>query len=99
VTLVISASLAGCVGYQTDDAGRYDIPALLAQSIRRPSVESTEKTEGAMADAGRRDMLKKFGKLAAAAPATMLLLEPRESQAGRKARRRRRNGGGPRNDY
>lgn len=42
-------------------------------------------------DQSRREALKKFGRYAAVAPTAMLLLEPRESEAGRRRGRRRRH--------
>jgi hypothetical protein len=48
----------------------------------------------------RREALKKFGRYAAVAPTVMVLLEPRESHAGKGRGRgwgkggKRRNGGG-----
>jgi hypothetical protein len=41
----------------------------------------------------RREALKRFGRYAAAAPTTMLLLEPREGHAGRGNRRGGGKGG------
>ena len=47
-----------------------------------------EVSESLDASQSRREALKKFGRYAAAAPTAMVLLEPRESHAGR------RKGGG-----
>ena len=38
---------------------------------------------GPAADQSRREALKRFGRYAAAAPTAMVLLQPRESQAGK----------------
>jgi hypothetical protein len=48
-----------------------------------------------MIDDSRREALKRFARYAAAAPATMVLLQPSESYAGpkRKAKKPKKGGG------
>jgi hypothetical protein len=57
-----------------------------------------EPTETSMADTlanqSRREALKKFGRYAAAAPTAMVLLQPRESHAGKKNRGGKSHRGG-----
>ena len=58
-------------------------------------MTSMDEVSGSLASQSRREALKKFGRYAAAAPTAMVLLEPRESHAGkRNGRRRGRKGRG-----
>jgi hypothetical protein len=56
---------------------------------------NSEKTPAAQVATrqSRREALKRFGRYAAAAPTTMILLEPHESHAGKSNSRGRGKGG------
>jgi hypothetical protein len=56
------------------------------------NAEETSAAEVATRQS-RREALKRFGRYAAAAPTTMILLEPHESHAGKSNRRGRSNRG------
>jgi hypothetical protein len=57
-------------------------------------MTSMDEVSGSPASQSRREALKTFGRYAAAAPTAMVLLEPRESHAGkRNGRGRGRKGG------
>ena len=47
----------------------------------KPTKKKERSATKAKSDESRREALKKFGKLAAAAPAAMVLLRPRPSDA------------------
>jgi hypothetical protein len=52
-------------------------------------MTSTGKVSHTLASQSRREALKEFGRYAAAAPTVMVLLEPRESHAGKGKRFKR----------
>jgi hypothetical protein len=60
---------------------------------------SIDEVSGSLTSQSRREALKKFGRYAAAAPTAMVLLQPRESHAGKGKRSKRgkrgKGGGGP----
>ena len=64
-------------------------------------MTSIDEVPGSLASQSRREALKKFGRYAAAAPTAMVLLEPRESLAGKgkKSKRDKRGKGGGRSHY
>jgi hypothetical protein len=58
-----------------------------------------EALQAAGMSQSRREALKRFGRYAAVAPTTMVLLEPRDSFAGKKRGRRGRKGRGGNSPY
>jgi hypothetical protein len=63
-------------------------------------MTSMDEVSGSPASQSRREALKKFGRYAAAAPTAMVLLEPRESHAGKgKKSKRGKRGKGHRSHY
>jgi hypothetical protein len=63
-------------------------------------MTSMDEVSGSLASQSRREALKRFGRYAAAAPTAMVLLQPRESHAGKSRKSKRgKRGKGPKGPY